>query len=254
VKLAAKLAHHHDVVSSVVLMAWGEGSSGAAARVAVASWDGSVTVWDPAAPRAPAVVLSGHTAPVLCAAASSSSSAGGSRLASGGRDCAVRVWSPSQQASAATVIRTATPATSLAWLPGSDSLLAAGLEDGSVLLFDLRRLGAAVTAALPPTLASVTQHAPLLALAAHAAPVGALVARSTAEGAIVISGGDDANIHVTPLSGVAAGSASLSGAGTRVLAGHKDYVRALAWADLGAGAGPQLLSGGWDKTVVLHAL
>jgi WD40 repeat protein len=258
IKQVQRLACHHEVVSAVVLLSPAGATHGAAPRVAAASWDGTVSVWDAAVPQAPVAVLSGHAAPVYAAAASPVS--GSALLATGGRDCAVRLWEPVRQADAVTVIRTATPALSVAWLPSSDVMLAAGCEDGSVSVFDVRRLGQVATSAVPPTLVTVTQHTPLLELQPHTAPVYALAAQETAAGTLLVSGGDDAAIHVNHLASGSGGALGGPGTGVRLAAAssrlvvHKDYVRALLWADLGAGVGPQLLSGSWDKTVTLHTI
>ena len=141
--LLGRLAAHDDAVSALALPAAAGG-----ARLASASWDGTLKLWDIAGGRAldggatapvPLLELSSHEGPLwaLCC------SADGSRLLSGGADGCVALWDVRVSPAAGPAWQVSACPSGVTQLDCSEdgSLVSAAGEDGYLRLLDARRGG-----------------------------------------------------------------------------------------------------------------
>lgn len=195
----------------------------AANRLASASADGTVRLWDATNLLSCTAQLGGGGAPAINAVAW----AGPELVASAGHDGRLCLWDTRQAGSSAPAAAAAVgaPALSLAAAGGVQPLLVAGDQLGRLALFDARSLAA-----------------PLQQRALHGDAVHALAAASS--GGSVASGADDGSVALLDCGRLEASR--------QLVAPRQDgeapcYVRALAWA--GSQPQQQLFRGGWDQAV-----
>jgi WD40 repeat protein len=203
--------------------------------IASASWDHSIKIWDLGSGSNNSVgALIGHRTQV-CAVKFNSRQV--HVLASGSRDNSLRLWDQRNYAPTA-MIKTTTPPLTIDWDPVSDTRLAAGFEDGTVVVYDIRYTDG--------ILAKYNRHAGCVYKLAF-----------SPDGSSLASASDDCTVHVCELErGSDASSQSTgtpepefvehSGALTNkgVYNGHSDYVRGLVWGRTGG-----ITSSSWDGTV-----
>ncbi|TYZ68576.1 hypothetical protein PybrP1_006103 [[Pythium] brassicae (nom. inval.)] len=215
---------HDDVVTSV------SASPLERNTLATGSWDLSVKLWDVTSMGSALATLEGHTDLVWSVAMNRTAA---HLLASASQDCTVQLWDARQPTDAVQAIATRFPALVVDWQPQGETVLSAGLEDGSVLTFDTRSC-----------------NSPLLEANAHAGPVHALQ-YSHFHADLLASGGDDASVFLRD-----GAQAPQRVAGETGSSAHSDYVRALAWLDAPASgpAPPLLATGSWDQTLRTWAL
>ncbi|HET6391135.1 serine/threonine-protein kinase [Hyphomicrobium sp.] len=111
---------------------WSVAFDGSEGRIAAASHDWSVAVWETANEAAPLAVLEGHENAVQAVAADAS----GQWIASGGADRAVRIWNADTRDTRRTYRNNSDYISSLAFSPDG-SMLATGGLDGSVKLLSM---------------------------------------------------------------------------------------------------------------------
>lgn len=95
----------------------------------------SVKLWDVTSMGSAVATLDGHTDLVWSVAMNRQTA---HVLASASQDCTVQLWDTRQPTDAVQAIATRFPALVVDWQPQSETVLSAGLEDGSVLTFDTR--------------------------------------------------------------------------------------------------------------------
>ena len=252
-ELRARFAEHHDIATAVAQQ------PGVASHLASASWDGSVKLWDTG--RATSLrTLHAHSSHVLglCWCGTVPSTA--PLLATASRDATVCCWDirvggDSNGCVASLAVEHA--ATTVSWSRHSAAELVAGLEDGTVLVFDLR-----FTATHSINRAHEIRRLPVCATAGvhH-------MSHDPCTPGVVACACDDGAVRLTQVRdcGMVAGQPpmppsptsfpeSRGGAGCREAKTHADYVRALAWGESTDSSAQWLASGSWDQTVSLHQI
>ena len=130
------------------------------------------------------------------------------------------------------MIKTATPPLALDWDPSHEPCLAAGFEDGSVAVHDIRYTNGVV--------AKYTGHSGCVCNIAF-----------SPDGATLATAADDSTVHLLqfkyqpssqPELSSPPAAASLSN--QEIYRGHSDYVRGLAWGP--DDAAESVVSGAWD--------
>jgi len=165
-------------------------------KAATSSWDGTVKVWDLAASsKRPVGALESHCGRVMCC----EWNAQGSVVASGSEDLTIKLWDPRGSEDLITMTATS-PVMSVAWNPLAEHEVAAGLEDGSVLLYDVRSTGTMLrkvvryAVLVPHGCRALLTYPVCLPQHTHSGCVAAVAFNS--DGALA-SGGDDTIVHVT---------------------------------------------------------
>ncbi|MEO5887553.1 MAG: WD40 repeat domain-containing protein, partial [Anaerolineales bacterium] len=178
------LSEHADTVSSVAWSADG--------RLASASWDNTVILWDLSTGE-PAQTLKGHTYYVYSVAWSADG-----RLASGSVDNTVILWDLSTGEPAQTLKGHTDYVSSVAW--SADGRLASGSGDNTVILWDL------------------STGEPAQTLKGHTGSVSSVA--WSADGRLASGSGDNTVILWDLTTGEPA----------QTLKGHTDYVTSVAWS------------------------
>lgn len=227
-------------------------------RLATASEDGTVRLWDVAQPGSAPAVLGGHKGDVKDLAFNP----GGSQLASGGEDGTVRVWDSRNPSAQPRVLAAGDRPVRMVAFSSDGRWLAAGGDDRKARLWNLTTAESAVTVlsghegeiealAFSPDSSLVAtgardhkvrvwktdepQSAPVV-LAGHTGNIGVLV--FSPDGGTLASGSDDGTVHLWDPAGVR---------DSRFLTGHENPFRAVAFSP----DGRRLATGTWDGTVNL---
>jgi WD40 repeat protein len=253
---ACSLAEHDNIVSSVSV-------NPAGGALASGSWDSLVKLWDLAQPDSGSTAtLAGHGGFVWGVDWNTSSP---HLLASASQDGTVRTWdarAPSSPggaaargavgmgtagagAAATATLRSGFPALCVSWSQHSAHLLAAGFEDGTVKWYDVRNAGSGSGALL----AEYTGHEGCV----HT------VRCSPRDEHTVVTGSDDASVHVLSVDAggaVRAASAGAgAGAGVAGNAGDADGDSIFTAADgAGSAGGAGVAGGAAAAELVQHAV
>jgi serine/threonine protein kinase len=197
---------HHDSVNGVAVSPDGS-------RIASASSDMTVQVWDTGTGGVNAATYSGHTAAVNAVAWSSD----GKFVASGSDDASVRVWQSSDGSNPVSYTQHTGPVKAVAWSPDNQSI-ASGSVDKTVQVW-----------------ASADGTA-ISTYTGHTDEVHAVAWASNGNALRIASGSADATVHIWNAND---GSASF------IYSGHSGPVNAVAWSP----DGTMIASGSSDKTV-----
>ncbi|CAI7627747.1 unnamed protein product [Penicillium pancosmium] len=197
------LEGHSDPVTSI---AWSPDGS----RLASASYDETVRIWDPATGQSIST-LEGHSNGV----ASIAWSPDGSRLASGSDDETVRIWDPATGQSISILEGHSDEVRSIAWSPDG-SRLASGSYDETVRIWD------------PTTGQSIS------ILEGHSDEVRSIA--WSPDGSRLASGSYDETVRIWD---------PTTGQSISTLEGHSGSARSIAWSPDGS----RLASGSYDETV-----
>ncbi|KAJ5980358.1 hypothetical protein N7481_007656 [Penicillium waksmanii] len=190
----------------VNLIAWSPDGS----RLASASNDKTVRIWDPATGQC-ASTLEGHTGPVSSIAWSPN----GSRLASASGDSTVRIWSPVTSQSISTLEGHTDLIHSIAWSPDG-SRLASASHDNTVRTWEL-----------------ITGNY-VLTLEGHNKWVSSIA--WSPDGSRLASASGDKTVRIWD---------PATGQCVFTLEGHTDFVNSIAWSPNRS----QLASASWDNTI-----
>ncbi len=205
--LHLSLRAHTDCAAAVAFSPEGR-------RLATASWDGTIKLWD--LEHGTLLWTDWHTCEIFALAFSPD----GQRLASGEDDATVRLWNATSGTNLETLPHPG-PVFSLAWSPDGH-LLASGGFDGGIRLWELQ----------------ATQPATCVAhLSGHTNWVhGGLV--FAPDGKWLASGSSDRTVKLWEVA---------SGRCLQTFVGHTDWVSAVAWSP----DGRTVASCGWDNTIWL---
>ncbi len=192
--------------SAVVAVAWSPDGT----RIASASWDGTVQVWD-ATTGGNAYTYRGHSSAVNAVAWSPD----GTRIASGGDDKTVQVWDATTGGNAYTYRGHSSDVYAVAWSPDG-TRIASGGDDKTVQVWDATTGGNAYT------------------YRGHSDYVWAVA--WSPDGTRIASGSDDTTVQVWD---------ATTGGNAYTYRGHSGYVNAVAWSP----DGTRIASGSGDRTV-----
>lgn len=239
-----RLTEHTDAVTCV-------GVSPDSMRLASGSLDGLVKVWDAAAGQAAATRTLEHTRlESYCAnQVHALLWMGEQTLATAAADGVLRHWdlrAPPEQLLASRCAAEQGAALMSLCTAADAAQVAVGTEAGGVLLVDARQ------AAKGPVHRTQPHSAPVCALAlatpsGPAADGGPAATSASASALRIASGSDDCSVALLSARDLAC-EVTLASA-------HGDFVRALGWlTPPQPGGDAVLLSGGWDKRLLTHAL
>lgn len=239
---------HHDSVNGVA-------ASPDGSRIASASSDMTVQVWDTSTGGVNAATYSGHTAAVNVVAWSSD----GKFVASGSDDASVRVWQSSDGSNPVSYTQHSGPIKAVAWSP-DDQLIASGSVDKTVQVWTWAD-GTAIftytghTDEVHAVAWSLTGNSPRIAsgsadatvqiwnandgsngftYSGHSGPVNAVA--WSPDGTLIASGSSDKTVRVWQ---------AATGTLVYIYGGHTDVVNAVAWSPDGS----LIASAGADNTV-----
>ena len=247
-ELRARFAEHHDIASAIAQQ------PSATGRLASASWDGSVKLWDVG--RAASLrTLHAHSNHVLGLCWCSAAPLAEPLLATVSRDATVRCWDfrvGGDVNGCVACLEVEHAATTVSWSQHNAAELVAGLEDGTVLVFDLRFTG----------MHSIERAHEARRLSVCATAGVHHMSHDPCQPGVVACACDDGAVRLTQVSEQlplpAHSHEPSSTSDYREAKTHADYVRALAWGestDPSTHSSTQwLASGSWDQTVSLHKI